>query len=435
MNHSEALIRHNRVLPKWVSLYYKEPIELVSGAGRYVRDSDGKEYLDFFGGILTTMTGYSVPEVVNAITEQASKMLHSSTLYLISPMIELAEKISQLSGIGDAKVFFTTSGTEANDTALLLASSVRNSNMVLAVRNSYHGRSLSSMAVTGNPLYSPSSFYPLNVSYILGGSRLRGPLAGLSDREYIKRGVSDLRDLIDNAVGGNIAALIAEPIQGVGGFVVPPDGYFGAIKQVLDEHGILFISDEVQTGWGRTGENFWGYQAHNLVPDMFTFAKGIGNGIALAGVVGRPEIMDSLQGASISTFGGSPLATAAGLANLDYLLANRLQANALQIGNFMKGRLLTKLSGSPIVGEVRGKGLMLGIELTRPGGLAPFPEGAVEVLEQAKSLGLLVGKGGISGNVLRIAPPLSISLEEAEIGVGLLVQAIDNATKELASGS
>lgn len=435
MNHSEALNRHNRVLPKWVSLYYKEPIELVSGAGRYVRDSDGKEYLDFFGGILTTMTGYSVPEVVNAISEQASKMLHSSTLYLISPMIELAEKISQLSGIGDAKVFFTTSGTEANDTALLLASAVRNSNMVLAVRNSYHGRSFSSMAVTGNPLYSPSSFYPLNVSYILGGSRLRGPLAGLSDREYIKRGVSDLRDLIDNAVGGNIAALIAEPIQGVGGFVVPPDGYFGAIKQVLDEHGILFISDEVQTGWGRTGENFWGYQAHNLVPDMFTFAKGIGNGIALAGVVGRPEIMDSLQGASISTFGGSPLATAAGLANLDYLLANRLQANALQIGNFMKGRLLTKLSGSQIVGEVRGKGLMLGIELTRPGGLTPFPEGAVEVLEQAKSLGLLVGKGGISGNVLRIAPPLSITLEEAEIGVGLLVQAIDNATKELASGS
>ncbi len=424
MDQRNALARHNRVMPNWLALYYSDPIELVSGKGRYVTDAEGRTYLDFFGGILTTMTGHSVPEVVAAINDQASRMIHSSTLYLISPMIELAEEISKLSGIEDAKVFFTTSGTEANDTALLLASCYRESNTVLAVRGSYHGRSLLSMAVTGNPGYSPSSYYPLNVGYILGGSRLRGPLSGLSDGEYVRRGVEDLRDLISNGTGSKIAALIAEPIQGVGGFTLPPDGYFGAIKEVLDEYGILFISDEVQTGWGRTGDHFWGYQAHGLVPDIITFAKGVGNGLALAGVIAKPEIMDFLPGSSISTFGGSPLATAAGLANLRYLTDNQLQSNAAHIGKYMMSRLRKELRGSTIVAEVRGKGLMIGIEIVESGGLVPSPSGADEVLEEAKSMGLLIGKGGVEGNVLRIAPPLSITQDEAEEGTSTLVNAV-----------
>ncbi|TAN23751.1 MAG: aspartate aminotransferase family protein [Actinomycetota bacterium] len=431
MDQSESFARHKKVIPKWLALYYSEPIELVSGNGRHVRDVDGKEYLDFFGGILTTMTGYGVPEVLDAITGQASRMIHSSTLYLISPMIELAEQISELSGIEEAKVFFTTSGTEANDTALLLASCFRSSNNVLAVRGSYHGRSLVSMAVTGNPGYSPSSYYPLNVSYVLGGSRLRGPLAGLSDQQYCDRGVEDLRDLIANGIGGRVAALIAEPIQGVGGFNLPPDGYFGAIKEVLDEHGILFISDEVQTGWGRTGEHFWGYQAHGIVPDMFTFAKGIGNGLALAGVVGRSEVMDSLPGSSISTFGGNPLAAAAGLANLKYLLDHELQANALHVGRQMMARLQSGLADSPIVAEVRGKGLMLGVEIVNPIDGAPSAVGAARVLEETKSMGLLVGRGGVDGNVLRIAPPLSITEQESDDGVAILVESIARVARNL----
>ncbi len=431
MDHSQAFARHKKVLPKWLSLYYSEPIELVSGSGCHVIDAEGRQYLDFFGGILTTMTGYAVPEVVDAIREQSSKMIHSSTLYLISPMIELAEQISELSGIEDAKVFFTTSGTEANDTALLLASCYRNSNSVLAVRGSYHGRSLVSMAVTGNPGYSPSTYYPLNVSYVLGGSRLRGPLAGVSDKQYCDMGVKDLRDLITNGIGGNVAALIAEPIQGVGGFNLAPDGYFGAIKEVLDEYGVLFISDEVQTGWGRTGEHFWGYQAHGIVPDMLTFAKGIGNGLALAGVVARSEVMDSLPGSSISTFGGSPLAAAAGLANLKFLLENDLQANALRIGQHMMTRLQNELAASPIVAEVRGKGLMLGVEIINPFDGSPSPSGANDVLENSKSMGLLVGRGGVDGNVLRIAPPLSITKSESDTGVTILVGAIARAAGKL----
>ncbi|NNN11136.1 MAG: aspartate aminotransferase family protein [Acidimicrobiaceae bacterium] len=433
MSSDDLLRRHKAVMPKWIALYYNEPIELVSGSGRYVTASDGRTYLDFFGGILTTMTGYAVPEVVEAIQKQAAKMIHSSTLYLISPMVELAEKISSLSGIEDAKVFFTTSGTEANDAALLLASGFRRSNQILAIRNSYHGRSFSSLAVTGNSGYSPTSFSPLNVTYLQGGSRLRGPLAGLSDSEYLQRGLWDLEDVLQTCTSGDVAALIAEPIQGVGGFSMPPDGYFGALKEVLDKRGILYISDEVQTGWGRTGQHFWGYQAHNLTPDLITFAKGIGNGMALAGVIARPEIMDSLAASSISTFGGTALATAAGNANLDYLLSNDLQANAVKTGKIIFDRIKGLVGEVPIVADVRGKGLMIGVEICEPGSVVPSAPLASAVSEEAKSKGLLVGKGGLLGNVLRIAPPLSITEEEAVDGAEILALAITEASKAAAS--
>lgn len=433
MSSDDLLRRHKAVMPKWIALYYNEPIELVSGSGRYVTASDGRTYLDFFGGILTTMTGYAVPEVVEAIQKQAAKMIHSSTLYLISPMVELAEKISSLSGIEDAKVFFTTSGTEANDAALLLASGFRRSNQILAIRNSYHGRSFSSLAVTGNSGYSPTSFSPLNVTYLQGGSRLRGPLAGLSDSEYLQRGLWDLEDVLQTCTSGDVAALIAEPIQGVGGFSMPPDGYFGALKEVLDKRGILYISDEVQTGWGRTGQHFWGYQAHNLTPDLITFAKGIGNGMALAGVIARPEIMDSLAASSISTFGGTALATAAGNANLDYLLSNDLQANAVKTGEIIFDRIKGLVGEVPIVADVRGKGLMIGVEICEPGSVVPSAPLASAVSEEAKSKGLLVGKGGLLGNVLRIAPPLSITEEEAVDGAEILALAITEASKAAAS--
>ncbi len=432
MASDDLLRRHKAVLPRWIALYYNEPIELVSGSGRHVTASDGRTYLDFFGGILTTMTGYAVPEVVEAIQSQAAKMIHSSTLYLISPMIELAEKISALSGIEDAKVFFTTSGTEANDAALLLASGYRRSNQVFAVRNSYHGRSFSSLAVTGNSGYSPTSFSPLNVTYLQGGSRLRGPLAGLSDSEYTRRGVEDLEDILQTCTSGDVAALIAEPIQGVGGFSMPPDGYFGALKEVLDRWGILYISDEVQTGWGRTGQHFWGYQAHGIKPDLITFAKGIGNGMALAGVIAKPEIMDSLAASSISTFGGTALATAAGNANLDYLLSNDLQANALRTGKIIFDRIKGLVGEVPIVADVRGRGLMIGVEICEPGTVVASAALASAVAEEAKSKGLLVGKGGLLGNVLRVAPPLSITEDEAVEGAEKLALSITEASKAAA---
>ncbi|MEV7418672.1 aspartate aminotransferase family protein [Streptomyces sp. NPDC089919] len=418
--------RHRAVLPDWLALYYDRPIELTHGEGRHVWDADGNRYLDFFGGILTTMTAHALPEVTKAVADQAGRIIHSSTLYLNRPMVELAERVAALSGIPDARVFFTTSGTEANDTALLLATTLRGSNQILAMRNSYHGRSFSTVSITGNRGWSPTSLSPLQTLYVHGGVRGRGPFAQLTDERFIEACVADLEDVLGQARGG-VAALIAEPIQGVGGFTSPPDGLYAAFRRVLDRHGILWISDEVQTGWGRTGEHFWGWQAHgqNGPPDVLTFAKGIGNGMSIGGVVARAEVMNCLDANSISTFGGSPVTMAAGVANLNYLLEHDLQGNARRVGGLLLQRLQAIAAGTPCVREVRGRGLMAGIELTRPGTDQAWPEAAAAVLEAARADGLLLGKGGgHNTSVLRIAPPLSLTVAEAEEGAEIIERAL-----------
>lgn len=432
----ELYARHKAVLPDWLALYYERPIELTHGEGRHVWDADGHRYLDFFGGILTTMTAHALPEVTKAVGEQAARIIHSSTLYLDRPMVELAERVAELSGIPDPRVFFTTSGTEANDTALLLATALRRSNQILAMRNSYHGRSFSTVGITGNRSWSPTSLSPLQTLYVHGGVRGRGPYAGLSDAEFIKACVADLEDVLGQAYG-QVAALIAEPVQGVGGFTSPPDGLFAAFREVLDRHGILWISDEVQTGWGRTGDHFWGWQAHATSgpPDVLTFAKGIGNGMSIGGVVARAEVMNCLDANSISTFGGSPVTMAAGLANLTYLLEHDLQGNSRRVGGLLMDRLRAAAAGLDVVREVRGRGLMIGIEMVEPGSGRPSPEAASAVLEVAREEGLLLGKGGgHNSSVLRVAPPLSLTAAEAEEGAEILATAL-RAAQAMADGS
>ena len=424
--HEDLLKRHRATLPDWLALYYEHPIALVDGDGRRVVDAEGNEYLDFFGGILTTATGYKVPAVVKAIQEQAEKMIHTSTLYLIEQQIEFAEMIQELAPMPDAKVFFTNSGTEANDTALLLATSYRQSNQILAMRHSYHGRSFTAIAVTGVRSWSASSLSPVSVTYVHGGYRYRSPFGHLPDDEFIAACVEDLREMLTVGTAGDVAAMIAEPIQGVGGFVTPPDGLFGEMKKVLDEHGILFITDEVQTGWGRTGENFWGIQAHGVEPDIMTFAKGAGNGLAIGGVVARAEIMDCLQANSISTFGGNPLAMAGAKANIQYLLDEDLQENAHKVGNQLRSAIEGLGEDHEIIGDVRGKGLMIGVELVeRGGGQVPAPGITGQIMEKSREDGLLIGKGGLHGNVLRIAPPLSLTEDEATEGFEVLRRAIE----------
>ncbi|OEV04257.1 aspartate aminotransferase family protein [Streptomyces oceani] len=431
---SELHERHRAVLPDWLALYYDRPLEITHGEGRHVWDAEGNRYLDFFGGILTTMTAHALPEVTKAVHEQASRILHSSTLYLNRPMVDLAERIAELSGIPDARVFFTTSGTEANDAALLLATTYRRSNQVLAMRNAYHGRSFSAVGVTGNQSWAPTSLSPLRTLYVHGGVRHRGPFAELDDADFTAACVADLRDMLGQTRGG-AAALIAEPVQGVGGFTAPPDGLYAAFREVLREHGILWISDEVQTGWGRTGDHFWGWQAHDQAgpPDMLTFAKGIGNGMSVGGVVAPAEIMNCLDANSISTFGGSPVTMAAGRANLDYLLEHDLQGNARRVGGLLRERLREAAAGLGVVREVRGRGLMTGVELVHPGTDEPSLPAASLVLEAAREGGLLIGKGGSpsGGSALRIAPPLSLTVAEAEEGAGILERALRTAEAEL----
>ena len=421
--------RHHAVLPNWLTLYYDEPIEIVRGEGRRVVDGDGREYLDFFAGILTNMLGYGVPEVraaVDAVLDRG--VVHTSTLYLIRSQVELAEKIARLSGIPDAKVFFTSSGTEANEMALLLATQARRSAQVLALRNSYHGRSFAAMGITGIRGWSASALSPVQVSYVHGGYRYRSPWRDLPDADYTAACVADLRDVIDSTTAGDVACMIAEPIQGVGGFAVPPDGFFGAMKQVLDEHGILLVSDEVQTGWGRTGEHFWGIDAHGVTPDVMTFAKGLGNGLAIGGVVARGDLMDGITANSISTFGGNPLATAAASATIDYLLEHDLQANALKVGDQLLRGLRDIGADLDGIGEVRGKGLMAAVELVKPGTDTPDPAAAAKAMEETRARGLLVGKGGRFGNVLRLAPPMTLTEAEADEGLSVLSEALPAAT-------
>src|SRR5215472_6631501 len=401
---SDLLARHRAVIPNWVGLNYQQPIEIVGGKGCRVTDSKGHGYLDFFAGILTNMLGYDVAEVREAVERQmASGVVHTSTLYLIRSQVELAEKIARLSGIPGAKVFFTNSGSEANETALLAALSVRRANQVLAMRGSYHGRSFGTVAITGNAAWKASSNDPFGTHYLHGTDRQLPQHRNLSDAQFIDACVEDLRALLSGGIHPqDVGALIAEPIQGVGGFTMAPDGLFKAYKEVLDEHGILFISDEVQTGWGRTGANFWGIQAHGITPDMMTFAKGLANGFAIGGVVGRGDLLDGIRGNGISTFGGNPIATTAANATLDYVLSHDLQQNAAVCGSIIIGGLKAAAGDLKVVAEVRGKGLMFAVDLVDPRTKQPSPPLAAKALEAARDRGLLIGKGGLSGNALRM---------------------------------
>ncbi len=379
------------------------------------------------------MLGYDVPEVRDAVERQiASGVVHTSTLYLIRNQIELAEKIVKLSGIPNAKVFFTNSGTEANETALLACLTARKANQVLAMRGSYHGRSFGAVSVTGVAAWKMSSHDPFGTHYLHGTDRQLPQYRSLSDADYIKACVEDLRALLSAGIHpADVGCLLAEPIQGVGGFTMAPDGLLAAYKEVLDEHGILLISDEVQTGWGRTGAHFWGISAHGITPDAMTFAKGLGNGFAIGGVVARGELLDGIRGNGISTFGGNPVATAAGNATLDYVLSHDLQHNAAVTGELIIGGLKEAAGTLEVVGEVRGKGLMFAADLVDPATKKPSPALAARTLEATKERGLLVGKGGLYGSTVRMAPPLTLSEAEAKEGLGILIDALTAVNSEV----
>ena len=422
MNPEELVGRHKAALPEWIALYYERPMELVRGEGFKVWDSEGNEYLDFFGGIVTTISGHAVPEIVEAVREQAGKILHSSTLYLIENQVRLAEKLIELAPIsGDKKVFFTVSGTEANEAALLFSTIHRGSSEVIALRSSYHGRSFAAMAVTGQRAWKPTARSPLEVRYAPNPYQLR---CAFCEGRCNLQCADDVRAVIETETTGQVAAFIAEPIQGVGGFIEAPPGYFERVKEILDETGILFISDEVQTAFGRTGSHFWGIEAFEVEPDMVTMAKGLGNGLSIGAVMGRADIIDSLSPKQhVSTFGGNHLSTAGALANLNYLLEHDLQSNADEVGGYLKDRLMKMAEGNPVIGEVRGRGLMLGIELVGPGG-EPNPPAAVGFMQACRERGVLVGKGGINANAIRISPPLTVTREAAEEAANVFEEAL-----------
>jgi 4-aminobutyrate aminotransferase len=296
---------------------------------------------------------------------------------------------------------------------------------VLAIRNSYHGRGFATQAVTSHSIWRSTAYSGLQVQFVQGGYRLRSPFRELDDEAYADACVSDLVQLLDMTSAGDVAAMIAEPIQGVGGFAAPPDGMFGRFAKELSNRGVLFISDEVQTGWGRTGDHFWGYQAHDMVPDMLTFAKGVGNGITLAGVVARAEIMDSIEVLNFSTFGGNPLSAAAGIATLRVVQREGLQHNAKVMGERFAEAMRPVAAAAPWIAEMRGRGLMWAFEICQPGSIEPDKVRTAEFHEACKRNQLLVGKGGLYGNVIRLAPMLNVTADEIDEGVAALTAAVD----------
>ena len=434
--HADLTKRTRAVMPSWLALYYDEPIAIDRGEGRTVWDLEGNEYLDFFGGILTTMTAYSLPEVTAAINEQAAKVLHTSTLYLNQPMIELAEMVAEMSGIPDARVFFTPSGTEANDAAMLLATSYRKSNQVLALRNSYHGRSFTAVALTSHRSWSPTGYSGLNVQYVQGPYKSRSPYANLDDDAFVDAAVADLQQVIDMMTSGDVAAMIAEPIQGVGGFATPPDGFFKRFKDVLDDYGILFVSDEVQTGWGRTGEHLWGYQAHGITPDIMTFAKGITSGYWPVGAcVVSDDVFAEFQGGPETTYGhgftygGHPAGGAAGLANVGIIEGEDLVGNSERMGARMLERL-NNLRDRPGVGDVRGLGLMCAVELVKDKATKePITaiDGARKLLIDSLTDGGMLAR--VAGHNLLIAPPLTVNEQEVDEMVDIAEASIAHVEK------
>ena len=423
--HADLLRRHQASLFPSVKLNFAEPIELRRGERQYVYDADGRQYLDFFGGIVSIPSGHAIPEITDAIKAQVDRMVHTTTLFLIRSQIELAERIRAMTPPKLDKVLFVNSGSEANEAAFMIASLARGSGELIALRHAYHGRSFATGGASQTP-WRASNLSPLQVHHVGNPYCYRCPW----EKTYPSCGLlcaRDVEQVITTSTSGHPAAFVAEPIQGVGGFVTPPPEYFVAVKEILDRHGIPFVCDEVQTGWGRIGVADFGFQAYGVEPDVVVFAKGLANGVPIGGVIATDELASSIRSLSLSTFGGNPLATTAALANLNYIATHNLRENARVIGDYLKERLWGLAERHGTIGDVRGLGLMVGVELVADRtSKVPAPEVAVRVLDGAKRRGLLVGKGGLHGNVLRLSPPLIIDRSDVDAAV----EALDGALAE-----
>jgi alanine-glyoxylate transaminase / (R)-3-amino-2-methylpropionate-pyruvate transaminase len=408
--------KHQEFLFPCVANYYEEPVVITSGQGTRVRDVGGREYLDFFGGILTVSLGHCQPEVVQAIARQAGQLGHVSTLYPTENLVRVAERMARLTPGRLQKSFFSNSGTEADETAILLARIATGRHEIIALRHAYSGRSLLAMGVTA---HSNWRLVPSSVTGIVHGHApycYRCPF-GAHPKNCGLECAHDLEELIQTTTTGAPAAFIAEPIQGVGGFITPPPEYFQVAVGIVRKYGGLFICDEVQTGFGRTGDKWFGIEHSGVEPDIMTFAKGIANGMPVGATIATPEVADTMKGLSISTFGGNPISMAATEATLDVMEQHDVPARAARLGKRLRARLDAIAERHAIVGDVRGMGLMLALELVEDRKTkAPAAGATMRLMETAKKEGLLLGKGGRWGNVLRIAPPMLI--EETELDEG-----------------
>jgi len=411
----EVLTLRKEFLSPAIFAYYKRPVMIVEGRGQYLFDEKGRRYLDAFAGIVTVSVGHCHPHVSAAVNKQNALLQHTTTIYLHPNIAEYAQALAAKMP-GELKVcYFVNSGSEANDLALLMARAFTGNFDAIALRNGYHGGNAAGMALTAHSTWKFNVPHSFGVHHAIAPDPYRGPY-GDDDPEAGRKYADDVKSVIDYATSGRVAAFIAESIQGVGGAVVYPDKYLHHTYEHVRAAGGLCIADEVQTGFGRTGTHYWGFETQGVIPDIVTMAKGIGNGVPLGAVVTTPKIAQALATRiHFNTFGGNPVVCAQGKAVLEVIERERLQANSLTVGNHLLAGLRGLADRHPLIGEVRGRGLMIGVELVKDRTTKePAKEETLHVFETAKDLGLLIGKGGFHGNVLRIKPPMCFTKADAD---------------------
>ena len=424
---AQTMALRKQYLSPGLFLYYKNPIMIVEGKQQYLWDEKGKRYLDAFGGIVTVSVGHCHPAVTKAAVDQLNTIAHTTTIYLNNQIAEYAEALAAKMPGNLKCVYFVNSGSEANDLALLMARLYTGNYDVVALRNCYHGGVSSAMGLTAHSSWKFNYPHSFGVHHAIVPDTYRG-VYGRDDKDAGKKYAADIKDLISYATPGKIAGFFAESIQGVGGVVVFPDGYLQEAYRIVRAAGGVCIADEVQAGFGRTGTHYWGFETQGVIPDIVTMAKSIGNGAPLAAVVTTPEIAATMaQRIHFNTFGGNPVSCAIGKAVLETIDREHLQAKCLELGNHLLAGMRKLMGKHPVIGDVRGTGLMVAMEFVKDRATKePAKEACAQFFERCKDLGALVGKGGLNGNIIRITPPMCITKADLDF----LLEVMDVALSE-----
>jgi 4-aminobutyrate aminotransferase-like enzyme len=436
MTKDEILRKHKQYLFPSISTYFADPLVTDHASMQHLWDVDGNKYLDFFGGIVTISVGHTNPRVTSKIKTQIDKLQHASTLFPNEAVVALAEKIAQITPGDISQSFFSNSGTEANETAVQIARMYTGNFEVVALRHGYSGRSQLAQSLTAHgtwrkslPVSTPGIVHALN-PYCY-----RCPF-GMKPTECGIECAKDVEAVIQTTTSGQIAAFLAEPIQGVGGFITPPKEYFKIVFKIVKQYGGLFISDEVQTGWGRTGKKWFGIEQWEVYPDIITSAKGMANGMAIGLTATKPEIAGSFQGLQISTFGGNPVTSVAAKATIDLIEEDRLMDNAEVVGTYFRQGLESLQDKHELIGDVRGMGLMQALEFVKDRKTKEIaPQETTQFMEECRTRGLLVGKGGLYGNVIRMSPPLNIAKSDVDEAIRIMDEALSAVRQPAAAAA
>jgi 4-aminobutyrate aminotransferase-like enzyme len=428
----EILEIEKKYLAPAVGHYYEKPVLFVDGEGAVLKDSTGKEYIDLFAGICTTITGYNHPKYVSTIQWQAERLVYTSSLYATIPYAVLAQKLAEIAPKGMTCSYIVSSGSEANEAALTMARKFTGSPYIVACQRAYHGRTTLARELSTAGWRTLHEAHPSGVRFTPYGYCYRCPFG----KEYPGCDLECahyLREVIRTQTNNAIAAFIAEPIQGVGGIVQPPAEYFRIVHEIVKEFGGLYLSDEVQTGFGRTGGKWWGIQHTGVEPDIITMAKGFGSGIPIGGFISRPEYAEDFKLTdAFATFGGNPLSCAAAVAVIEIIEEGNYMVKAEKLGGKLKKKMEELKESHKIVGDVRGQGLMLGVELVRDQTTKePATQEILTVMEVCREKGLLIGKGGLDNNVIRLQPPLELTDEQVDQACAVLDEAFTKAEKSL----